>query len=122
MAESKRSSKSRKPDAGLDHEGVRGVPTSAQAEQLVTDLHMSSRSSLADMAPGDIVFLDDFAHLRDAFAPNFVAVLACPLCGSPSLITAGQYSSGAPIVCTSKTCSGLFRIVDEAHIVALPPI
>jgi uncharacterized protein YbaR (Trm112 family) len=82
---------------------------------------MSNRSSLSDMAPGDIVFLDDFAHLRESFAPNFVAVLACPLCGSPGLITSAQYSGGAPIVCTSKVCSGLFRIVDEAQIVSLPP-
>ena len=73
------------------------------------------------MAPGDIVFLDDFAHLRESFAPNFVALLACPLCGSPGLITSVQYSGGAPIVCTSKVCSGLFRIVDEAQIVSLPP-
>jgi hypothetical protein len=73
------------------------------------------------MAPGDIVFLDDFSSLREAFAPNFVAVLACPLCGSPGLITSVQYSGGAPIVCTSKVCSGLFRIVDEAQIVSLPP-
>jgi hypothetical protein len=82
---------------------------------------MSNRSSLSDMAPGDIVFLDDFAYLREAFAPNFVAVLACPLCGSPGLITSVQYAGGAPIVCTSKICSGLFRIVDEAQIVSLPP-
>jgi hypothetical protein len=82
---------------------------------------MSSRSSLSDLAPGDIVFLDDFAYLRESFAPHFVAVLACPLCGSPGLITSAQYSGGAPIVCTSKVCPGLFRILDEAQIVALPP-
>jgi len=82
---------------------------------------MSNRSSLSDMAPADIVFLDDFAYLRETFAAHFVAVLACPLCGSPGLITSIQYSGGAPIVCTSKVCSGLFRIVDEAQIVALPP-
>jgi hypothetical protein len=82
---------------------------------------MSSRSSLSDMAPGDIVFLDDFAYLRESFAPHFVAVLACPLCGSPGLITSAQYSGGAPIVCTSKVCPGLFRILDEVQIVALPP-
>jgi uncharacterized protein YbaR (Trm112 family) len=73
------------------------------------------------MAPGEIVFLDDFAYLRDSFAPNFVAVLACPLCGSPGLITSVQYSGGAPIVCTSKVCSGLFRIVDETQVVSLLP-
>jgi hypothetical protein len=73
------------------------------------------------MAPSDIAFLDDFAYLRESFAPNFVAVLGCPICGSPGLITSAQYFGGAPIVCTSKVCSGLFRIVDEAQIVSLPP-
>jgi len=73
------------------------------------------------MAPGDIVFLDDFVCQRESFASSFVAVLACPLCGSPGLITSGQYSGGAPIVCTSKVCPGLFRIVDEAQIISLPP-
>ncbi len=117
----KQSSKIRKTGGASGREGVRGVPSSNRAEQLPTDLHMSNRSSLSDMAPGDIVFLDDFAYLRESFAPNFVAVLACPLCGSPGLITSGQYSGGAPIVCTSKICPGLFRIVDEAQIISLPP-
>ena len=73
------------------------------------------------MAPGDIVFLDDFAYLRESFAPNFVAVLACPLCGSPGPDHLCPVFRGAPIVCTSKVCSGLFRIIDEAQIVSLPP-
>lgn len=85
------------------------------------DLHLTCRSSLSEMAPGDVVFLDDFAHLRESVSANFVAVLACPLCGSPGLITAMQYSGGAPIVCTSKVCPGLFRILDESQIVSLPP-
>lgn len=121
MAVAKQSNKPRKSSAGSERDGVRGVPSSGRGEQLPADLHLSNRPTLADMAPGDIVFLDDFSSLREAFAPNFVAVLACPLCGSPGLITSVQYSGGAPIVCTSKVCSGLFRIVDEAQIVSLPP-
>jgi len=121
MAVAKQGNKPRKPGVVSEREGVRSVSSSARAEQFPTDLHMSSRSSLSDLAPGDIVFLDDFAYLRESFAPHFVAVLACPLCGSPGLITSAQYSGGAPIVCTSKVCPGLFRILDEAQIVALPP-
>jgi len=121
MAVAKQINRPRKAGTVLEPEGVRRVPSPGRAEQFPTGLHMSNRSSLSDMAPGDIVFLDDFAHLRESFAPNFVAVLACPLCGSPGLITSAQYSGGAPIVCTSKVCSGLFRIVDEAQIVSLPP-
>jgi hypothetical protein len=119
MAVAKHSNKPRKTGAASERAG--GITSSDRAEQLPTDLHMSNRSSLSDMAPGDIVFLDDFAYLRESFAAHFVAVLACPLCGSPGLITSVQYSGGAPIVCTSKVCPGLFRIIDEAQIVALPP-
>jgi hypothetical protein len=79
-----------------------------------------SNPSLTDMCPGDIVFLDDCVHLRDVFASNFVAVLGCPFCGAPGLITSGQYSRGAPIVCSSRICSGAFRIVSEAQILPLP--
>jgi hypothetical protein len=102
--------KSRKPGQASDREGLRSSSGSSRAEQLATDLHLSNRAALTDLAAGDIVFLDDFAYLREAFAPNFVAVLACPLSG------------GAPIVCTSKVCSGLFRIVSEAQIVSMPPM
>jgi hypothetical protein len=118
----KQINKPRKLGAVPEREDMRDVPSPGRADQVPKDLHLSSRASLADMAPSDIVFLDDFAYLREAFAPNFVAVLACPLCGSPGLITSVQYSGGAPIVCTSKVCPGLFRIVDETQIVALPPI
>lgn len=121
MAEVKQSNKPRRLGVGAGREGVRGEPTSGQAAQLATDLHLSGRSTLSDMVPGDVLFLDDVAYLRESFAPNFVAVLACPRCGSPGLLTSVQYSGGAPIVCTSKVCSGLFRIVSEAQIVALPP-
>jgi uncharacterized protein YbaR (Trm112 family) len=121
MAVVKQINRARKPGSVPAPEGVRGDTTSGRFSQTPTELHLSSRSSLTDMAPGDIVFLDEFTYLRESFAPNFVAVLACPLCGSPSLITSAQYSRGAPIVCTSKVCSGLFRIIDEALIVSLPP-
>ena len=113
--------KTRKAATSSGREGERGTANASRIEPAPTDLHMSSRSSLSDLTPGEIVFLDDFTHLREAFAPIFVAVLACPSCGSPGLITAGQYFGGAPIVCTSRTCSGLFRIVGETQIVSLPP-
>ena len=121
MAEVKQSNKLHKPGAGSNREVVRRDPPSGQAAQLPTDLRLSNRPTLSDMAPGDILFLDEFAYLRESFAPNFVAVLACPRCGSPGLLTAVQYSGGAPIVCSSKVCSGLFRILNEVQIVALPP-
>jgi len=33
------------------------------------EMHLSNRASLSDMAPGDIVFLDDFAYLRSRSPP-----------------------------------------------------
>jgi hypothetical protein len=120
MAALRNNKKPRKPDSFPEHEGVREDPSPAHSTQLATELHMSGQSSLSDMDPGDIIFLDDFEYLRESFAPCFIAVLACPLCGSPSLITSIQYSRGAPIVCSSKLCSGMFRIVEEAKIISLP--
>ena len=117
----KQNHKTRKAATPPRQEGGGRATSAVRTEQAPTDLHMSIRSSLSDLAPGEIVFLDDFAHLREAFAPIFVAVLACPSCGSPGLITSGQYFGGTPIVCTSKTCSGLYRIVGEAQIISLPP-
>ena len=115
-------SKQNKPRKQLDGSSREPATRSIrEPRQLPADLHLSGHSSLTDMAPGDIILLDEFAYLRESFSPNFVAVLACPLCGSPGLITSTQFSGGGPIVCTSKFCSGLFRIVDESQIVALPP-
>jgi hypothetical protein len=121
MAAVKQNNKPRKSEADSARKGVGEDLPSGREEQPATDLHLSSRSSLTDMTPGDIIFLDDFTYLRETFCANFVAVLACPLCGSAGLITIAQFSGGGPIVCTSKTCSGQFRIVDETHIVPLPP-
>jgi hypothetical protein len=118
----KQNGKTRKVGAASTRAVEREADGAGRVEQVPTDLHMASRSSLSDLAPGDIVFLDDFAHLREAFAPIFVAVLACPACGSPGLITRGQYFSGVPIVCTSRVCAGLFRIIGEVQIVPLRPI
>ncbi len=117
----KHSNKPRKASALPVREAVRGVLGSGRPDRLPTILQMSNRSSLSDMAPGEIVFLDDFAHLRECFNPSFVAVLACPLCGTPGLITSIQYSGGAPIVCTSRICPGFFRIIDESQIVSVSP-
>lgn len=101
---------------------VRTFPTLGGAEKVSTDVHLSNRSALAEMSPGDILFLDEASELRESSSPDFIAILACPWCGAPGLITAAQFSGAGSIVCTSKNCSGLFRIVNEAQIVPIPPI
>lgn len=117
----KLTSKLRKPSGAPAREAMRGDLNPSQAAGLPTAVNFVNRSSLAEMLPGDVIFLDEDVSLRESFAPNFVAVLACPVCGTPSLITSVQYSGAAPVVCGSKRCSGLFRIVDEAQIIYLPP-
>lgn len=121
MAVVKQNNKRRKPGTPSSHEHLGEDLPARGTTDLPTDLHLSARSSLADMAPSDIIFLDDFTYLRESFSPNFIALLACPLCGSPGLITSAQFSGGAPIVCTSKICSGQFRIVNEAQILPVRP-
>ena len=104
-----------------DQDIAQRAPNHSGGERLPPIVHLANRSSVSDMGAGDIVFLDDFAYLREAFARKFVAVLGCPLCGTPGLITSAQYSGAAPVVCGSNLCSGLFRILDEARIVYLLP-
>lgn len=108
----------RKAKAGEAREGCPDNPGGGRGELQPTNLHIST-ASRSRMTAGDIVFLDDFSDLREAYAADFVAVLACPWCGAPGLVTFGQYSRGVPIVCTSKRCSGFFRVVGEAQIVSL---
>jgi len=117
----KHSTRTREAGSDAGNRGEHRHRGPAQDPRVSFDLHLSSRSSLPDLTPGHIVFLDDFAYLRRSVAATFIAVLACPICGTPGLITSAQYSRGTPIVCTSRTCPGLFRIIDEIQIVSLPP-
>lgn len=77
-------------------------------------------SSLASMAPGDVLLLKDAAIRAPTNEPIFFAVLACPVCGTPGLITSAQYFGTAPIMCGVRECRGLFRVVDEHHLIYLP--
>jgi len=83
-------------------------------------LRLVDESSLPTMAPGDILLLDDALSLRESVEPIFFAVLACPVCGTRGLITPAQYFGLVPVICGSKVCSGLFRIVDQDHLLYLP--
>lgn len=106
---------------GSERETTHGDSNHPAREQLPTTLNLVNRASVSDMEPGDIVFLDDFVHLWESFPPNSMAILACPLCGTPGLITAAQFAGAATIICGSTRCPGQFRIEDETQIVRLPP-
>ncbi len=122
MPVTKQSQKPRKPATLTAPEGAPGIPGQSRVKKHSIELRLSNRSAISEMAPGDIVFLDEIATEPETSAQSFFAVLACPWCGSPGLITATQFSGASPIVCTSKSCSGLFRIMNEAQIVPIPPI
>jgi hypothetical protein len=120
MASTKHNPKHRKPELSPTAQELKEALSADPGEQSSTELHLTSRASLTDMMPGDMIFLDEISYLRESFAPNFVAVLACPRCGSPGLITSSQFAGAGPIVCVSRLCPGQFRIINEAQIVSLP--
>jgi hypothetical protein len=83
-------------------------------------LHHADEPWLSAMKPGDVILLDDAVTLREAIDPAFFAVLACPFCGTPGLITLPQYFGATPVMCGSKDCCGLYRIVDQCRFASLP--
>lgn len=76
--------------------------------------------SLATLHPGDVIVLDDSNSLRSKVESVFFAVLACPSCGTLSLITSPQYFGTVPVICASNLCSCRFRIENQARLVYLP--
>ena len=108
MAVVKQNNKRRKPGTPSSHEHLGEDLPARGTTDLPTDLHLSARSSLADMAPSDIIFLDDFTYLRESFSPNFIALLACPLCGSPGLITSAQFSGALRLSALQRSAPANF--------------
>ncbi len=83
-------------------------------------LRFVTESSLPALAPGDVLLLDDALAARQSIEPVFFAVLSCPLCGTPRLITAAEFFGGAPVLCAAEDCSALYRIVEQNHFEYLP--
>ena len=113
-------------------ENRRGSPT-AQAKGGAGDAKLSPPCQLrhveglklSELAPGDLLLLDgaeSSSPTEPDDAPVFLAVLSCPLCGAPTLITLAQYSGTMPVMCRSERCPGLYRILDEARFDYLPLI
>jgi hypothetical protein len=83
-------------------------------------LHHVLDDSPNDLAPGDIIVLDDSQILRAQVESDFFAVLACPGCGILDLLTPAQYFGVVSVICGSDSCSCSFRIEGESRIVYLP--
>ena len=96
--------------------GVSGQPDSPWPECL----NGVDENRLGQMAPGDIIVLDHSPGLRRHVAATFYAIVACPACGVPGLITVQQYCGAVPVICPSDHCSCHFRIREGSALVYLP--
>lgn len=83
-------------------------------------LNSVGEDSLQLMNPGDIILLDESASLRPLVEEAFFAVLSCPWCGTPGLVTLPQYSGIEPVTCGSDSCSCRFRIIERSRLEYLP--
>jgi len=84
------------------------------------NLHHVGEDWLTSMQPADVITLEESETLRHSVDSVFFAVLACPQCGTLSLITSQQYFGIIPVICGSKFCSCRFRIEDQSLLVYLP--
>lgn len=83
-------------------------------------LNLVGEEHLTSMRPGDIIMIDSLSTLRSMIESDFCAVLACPWCGMPGLITPSQYGGMEPIMCGSISCSCRYRIVRNSEFEFLP--
>jgi hypothetical protein len=64
------------------------------------------------MEPGTMFVLQNPTSMGDAHNP-YVAVLACPGCGSLGLITKAQYLGVQSMICGSDHCSAEYFLHDD---------
>jgi hypothetical protein len=83
-------------------------------------LNNVGEGSLQLMNPGDIILLDESASLRPMVEQAYFAVLSCPCCGTPGLVTIPQYCGVEPVTCGSDSCSCRFRIIEKSRLEYLP--
>ncbi len=101
-------------------QGFQQFPTPCGAEPPPLQVQHVDEGALDRMRPGDLFLLSEAESASSGIAPAFVAVLACPACGTLFLLTAAQYFGATPVVCQSKLCSCRFRIADGLSLVYLP--
>lgn len=61
------------------------------------------------MDPGTVFVLENQAKLGQKQNP-YVAVMACPRCGTMGLITRRQLYAGGTMICGSDQCSAEYRL------------
>ena len=88
----------------------------SQLEQpLVEKLIEELTGGIPEMDPGTIFHLENPGRLGDPKNP-FAAVLTCPRCGTPGLITQRQLYRGDMIICCGNICSAEFHRDGEIFI------
>jgi hypothetical protein len=73
------------------------------------DLHFLEEWIPERMDPGTVFVLENQAKLGQAQNP-FVAVMACPQCGTLGLITRRQLLGGETMICGGDVCSAEYRL------------
>jgi len=83
-------------------------------------LNRVGEEQFSSMRPGDVILIDPGSNLRGLIESAFFAVLACPWCGMPALITYCQFVGEEPVMCGADSCSCRFRIKDNGKFQFLP--
>jgi len=83
-------------------------------------LNVVDEDQVGQMAPGDVIVLDQSPSIRRRVASIFYAIVACPACSMPGLITARQYFGVIPVICPSDRCSCHYRIHECGRLTYLP--
>ncbi len=103
-----------------DLAGIRLSSMQGQGRQArVSVLPRVDGNWLKSMRPGDMVVLPNLRSLHSVRGLDFVAVLACPRCGTSGLITAAQCFGAISVTCASRFCSCRFRIDGQRSLVYL---
>lgn len=103
--------------------GVRGrnaarpEPSGSEKHPNLDQLRRVHESALPNMVPGDVFLLDEALGSEQSLEGIFIAVLACPFCGSPALITPAQYFGAVPVMCGNGGCFGFFRVVNGKQLI-----
>lgn len=82
-------------------------------------IHQVEALRVGDLKPAGLVLLDETRH-RQPPASMFCAVLACPRCGIPTLITTAQYHGVVPITCGADDCPCQVKIDEHGSLIYLP--
>ena len=82
---------------------------------MVADLNFLEVWIPEQMQPGTLFLLEQGETMGKADNP-YIAVLACPACGSLGLITRQQCAGLESMICGSDKCSAEYFLSSDAHI------